>query len=80
MRGNSGTLNTKAKPSLADIGTYFLTLGATGFGGPVALADYLRRERAAVARTIAHYEGHAPFRRGDSENAEALGDRFDADL
>jgi len=44
MRGNSGTLNTKAKPSLADIGTYFLTLGATGFGGPVALADYMRRD------------------------------------
>jgi predicted N-acyltransferase len=45
-----------------------------------AIADYLRRERAAVARAIAHYEGHAPFRRGDNENAEALGERFDADL
>ena len=26
-----------------------------------AIADYLRHEREAVARTIAHYEGHAPF-------------------
>jgi hypothetical protein len=45
-----------------------------------AVADYLRRERDAVARTIAHYEDHAPFKRGDRENAEALGDSFDADL
>ena len=49
-----------------------------------AIADYLKREREAVARTIAHYEGHAPFKRGETENAEAvetsLGDSFDADL
>src|SRR5208282_3715614 len=45
-----------------------------------AIADYLRREREAVARTIAHYEGHAPFRRSDAETAEALGDRFEADI
>jgi predicted N-acyltransferase len=49
-----------------------------------AIADYLRREREAVARTIAHYEGHAPFKRGETENAEAVensfGDSFDADL
>jgi predicted N-acyltransferase len=45
-----------------------------------AVADYLRRERDAVARTIAHYEDHAPFKRGDRENAEALGDSFDADV
>jgi predicted N-acyltransferase len=44
-----------------------------------AVGDYLRREREAVARTIAHYEGHAPFRRGES-NAETLGESFDADL
>src|SRR6266853_3145333 len=30
-----------------------------------AIADYLGHERAAVERTIAHYEGYAPFRRGD---------------
>ena len=60
-----------------------MTYSAHEFADPGlarAIADYLRRERAAVARTIAHYEGHAPFRRGDNENAEALGDRFDADL
>jgi hypothetical protein len=49
-----------------------------------AIADYLRREREAVARTIANYEGHAPFKRGETENAEAVensfGDSFDADL
>ncbi len=49
-----------------------------------AIADYLKREREAVARTIAHYEGHAPFKRRETENAEAgetsLGDSFDADL
>ena len=45
-----------------------------------AVADYLRHERAAVARTIAHYEDHAPFRKGDNTNAEALGESFDADV
>ena len=45
-----------------------------------AVADYLRHERAAVARTIAHYEDHAPFRKGDNANAETLGEPFDADL
>ena len=45
-----------------------------------AVADYLRHERAAVARTIAHYEDHAPFRKGDNAKSEALGESFDADL
>ena len=49
-----------------------------------AIADYLRREREAVAHTIAHYEGHVPFKRGETEHAETvettLGDSFDADL
>ncbi len=45
-----------------------------------AVADYLMRERAAVARTIAHYEDHAPFRKGDKSAAETLGASFDADL
>ncbi len=47
-----------------------------------AVADYLPHERAAVARTIAHYEGHAPFRRVEEKatDAEALGESFDADL
>ncbi len=35
---------TAPRPSLADIAMYFLILGATGFGGPVALADYIRRD------------------------------------
>jgi predicted N-acyltransferase len=47
-----------------------------------AVDDYLRHERVAVARTIAHYEGHAPFRRGRNEamQAEPLGESFDAEL
>ena len=43
-----------------------------------AVEDYLRREREAVAQTIAYYDEHAPFRRGESN--EALGETFDADL
>lgn len=31
-------------PSLFDLVRYFLVLGATGFGGPVALANYMRRD------------------------------------
>jgi chromate transporter len=31
-------------PSLFDLVRYFLMLGATGFGGPVALANYMRRD------------------------------------
>ena len=32
------------RPSLAAVASYFLRLGATGFGGPVTLADYMRRD------------------------------------
>jgi predicted N-acyltransferase len=42
-----------------------------------AVADYLRHERAAVARTIAHYEDHAPFKRGDDDRVETSGDAFE---
>jgi predicted N-acyltransferase len=45
-----------------------------------AVAEFLRHERAAVAQAIAYYEGHAPFRRGDDQRAETLGDSFDVDL
>jgi hypothetical protein len=47
-----------------------------------AIADYLGHERAAVDRTIAYYEGHAPFRRGEGEarSDEQLGEAFDADV
>jgi chromate transporter len=33
-----------ARPSLSTVALYFLRLGATGFGGPVALANYMRRD------------------------------------
>ncbi len=46
-----------------------------------AVADYLRHERPAVARTIAHYEESAPFRRSEDGKAETRGENFDdADL
>ena len=32
------------KASILDLVRYFLVLGATGFGGPVALANYIRRD------------------------------------
>lgn len=32
------------RASLLDVARYFLTLGATGFGGPVALANYMRAD------------------------------------
>jgi uncharacterized protein len=47
-----------------------------------AVADYLGHERVAVERTIAYYDGHAPFRRGEDDaiGAERLGESFDADV
>jgi len=45
-----------------------------------AVKDYLDYERAAVARTIAHYEGHVPFRRGEAADDERQGEPFEADL
>ena len=47
-----------------------------------AIADYLGHERAAVERTIAHYEEYAPFRRGEGggDGAEQMGEAFDADV
>jgi len=45
-----------------------------------AVADYLDYERTAVARTIAHYEGHVPFRRGEAPNDERQGESFEADV
>ncbi len=47
-----------------------------------AIADYLGHERAAVERTIAHYEEYAPFRRSDggAQGAEEMGEAFDAEV
>jgi hypothetical protein len=33
-----------SRPTLWEINRYFLILGATGFGGPVALANYMHRD------------------------------------
>ena len=47
-----------------------------------AIADYLGHERAAVERTIAHYEEYAPFRRSDggAQGTEEMGEAFDAEV
>ncbi|HEY1864177.1 MAG TPA: GNAT family N-acetyltransferase [Roseiarcus sp.] len=47
-----------------------------------AISDYLGHERVAVERTIAHYDGYAPFRRGDggAQGAEEMGEAFDAEV
>jgi chromate transporter len=37
-------MSATVRPSLVDIGHYFLRLGALGFGGPVALANYMRSD------------------------------------
>jgi chromate transporter len=46
LEGPAGTVNTRSvnAPSLLDLVRYFLMLGATGFGGPVALANAMRRD------------------------------------
>src|ERR1700680_3323209 len=35
-------MSTTTRPTVFDIGLYFLRLGALGVGGPVALANYMR--------------------------------------
>jgi chromate transporter len=43
---------TPSKPSVLDIGLYFLRLGASGFGGPVALANYIRTDLSEKRRWL----------------------------
>lgn len=43
-------------PSLAEFTLYFLRLGATGFGGPIALAGYMQRDLVEVRRWISSEE------------------------
>jgi len=44
MESGTEILGNAGAPSLFDIARYFLKLGATGFGGPVALASYMRED------------------------------------
>jgi chromate transporter len=44
------------RPTLWEINRYFLILGATGFGGPVALANYMRRDLAEQRRWLSEEE------------------------
>jgi chromate transporter len=41
-----------SRPSVADLVRYFLVLGATGFGGPVALAHYMRHDLVERRRWV----------------------------
>jgi chromate transporter len=44
------------RPTLVEIALYFLKLGATGFGGPVALANYMRSDLAERMHWISEEE------------------------
>jgi chromate transporter len=44
------------KPGVIDIGLYFLRLGAMGFGGPVALANYMRVDLTENRRWLTRQE------------------------
>ena len=44
------------RPTLWEINRYFLILGATGFGGPVALANYMRRDLAETRHWLTEEE------------------------
>lgn len=43
-------------PNVVDIGLYFLRLGATGFGGPVALANHMRADLTEKRRWLTSQE------------------------
>jgi chromate transporter len=47
---------TTSPPTLAALAAYFLRLGATGFGGPVALANYIRRDLVEQRRWMSEAE------------------------
>ncbi len=44
------------KYSLAELTQYFLKLGTTGFGGPVALVEYMRRDLVEERQWISEEE------------------------
>lgn len=52
----SDPLPPRERPSLVEVALYFLRLGATGFGGPVALANYIRRDWVEERRWISDGE------------------------
>ncbi|HYM60160.1 MAG TPA: chromate efflux transporter [Thermoanaerobaculia bacterium] len=52
----AGLKHEAARPTLWDLVLYFLRLGALGFGGPVALANYMRRDLVETRGWIANEE------------------------
>jgi chromate transporter len=50
------TIDNAPPPSLWSLASYFLRLGATGFGGPVALANYMRRDLVERRRWVSEAE------------------------
>ena len=49
-------MEEKAHYSLWQMSTYFLHLGTTGFGGPVALVEYMRRDLVENKQWISEEE------------------------
>ena len=49
---NTVNESARLRPTLAQIAGYFLKLGCTGFGGPVALANYMRKDLVEQRRWI----------------------------
>ena len=43
-------MSDAAAPSLRQLSLYFLRLGALGFGGPVALANAMRKDLVEILR------------------------------
>ncbi|PYQ53520.1 MAG: chromate transporter [Acidobacteria bacterium] len=46
----------RSPTTLTGLATYFLRLGATGFGGPVALANYMRRDLVEARGWVSEHE------------------------
>ena len=76
-------MNTTTRPSVIDIGLYFLRLGALGFGGPVALANYIANTDPEgedhglehwplMAFTLCYVAAHLALDLVDEQEAEAI--------
>ncbi len=54
--GSTSLAPPRERPTLGAVASYFFRLGATGFGGPVALANYMRRDWVEERRWITERE------------------------
>src|SRR5438309_2886646 len=51
-----GADGQRVQVSLRDLSMYFLRLGALGFGGPIALAGYMKRDLEEERHWVTHDE------------------------